>query len=106
MSGMLAKLMEFVRRWPYSVVCALLTFVLGAGAVYLHLEIRNLETSLRNLVEYHIVLTQLGILTVNGHIGDHGRAGYDTLLFIQYEGRFLLLFVECLKVAFNSGPVN
>lgn len=51
MSGMLAKLMEFVRRWPYSVVCAVLTLGLGAGAIYLHLEIRNLETSLRSKSE-------------------------------------------------------
>lgn len=51
MSGILAKLLDFVRRWPYSVACGVLAVILAAGAVYLHLEINHLEASLRSKSE-------------------------------------------------------
>lgn len=51
MSGMLAKLLDFVRRWPYSVACGLLTVIFAAGAIYLHLEVNTLEASLRSKTE-------------------------------------------------------
>lgn len=51
MSGVLAKLLEFVRRWPYSVACGLLTVLLAGGAVYLHLEVNQLEARLRSKSE-------------------------------------------------------
>lgn len=51
MSGILAKLLDFVRRWPYSVTCGVLAVALAAGAVYLHLEVNRLEASLRSKSE-------------------------------------------------------
>ncbi|MBM3851566.1 MAG: hypothetical protein FJ399_00260 [Verrucomicrobia bacterium] len=51
MSGTLGTLVDFVRRWPYCVACAVLAVVLIGGGVYLHLEVRNLEGILKGRSE-------------------------------------------------------
>jgi Tfp pilus assembly protein PilO len=48
MNSLLAKLLDFIRRWPYSVSCGLLTLLLVGGVVYLHFEIDRLESSLKS----------------------------------------------------------
>lgn len=51
MSGLLARLLDFVRRWPYSVTCGVLTVLLAGGAAYLHVEINRLESTLKSKSE-------------------------------------------------------
>lgn len=51
MNGVLAKLIDFVRRWPYSATCGLLTVLLSGGAAYLHVEINRLDSTLKSKSE-------------------------------------------------------